>query len=90
MLVLTDCNGIPIAVGDIFSGNHNDLYKIMPQVAKMTKTLNDCGITVQNSILNVDKGFDSNGLRRACARRKMLLNTKENSRNMKTGKETFF
>ena len=35
VLIITDGNGIPIAIGDIISGNHNDLYQVVPQFRKM-------------------------------------------------------
>jgi transposase len=78
--------GIPISIGGILSGNHNDLYHVVPQFAKMIKGLNACGICVQNSLLNADKGFDSKGLRRACRRRNIIPNIKENVRNRKKPK----
>ena len=59
----------------------------------MIKSLNRCGIVVENSILNADKGFDCKSLRRACRRRKIEPNIKENNRNRKKtkrGKKRFF
>jgi len=70
ILIMTDGKGIPIANGGIISGNHNDLYQIVPQYAQMIKDLKSCGICVDNSIQNADKGFDSKKLRRAIRRRK--------------------
>jgi transposase len=86
VLVLTDGNGIPLAAGDILSGNHNDLYNVVPQFSRMIKELKSCKIVVENSILNADKGFDANKLRRACRRRKITPNIKENLRNRKKKK----
>jgi hypothetical protein len=31
VLILTDSRGIPISIGAILSGNHNDLFEIVPQ-----------------------------------------------------------
>jgi len=93
ILIMTDGNGIPIAHGGIISGNHNDLFQIVPQYAQMIRSLNHCGICVENSIQNADKGFDSKKLRRAIHRRKMFANIVENKRNRKTnkrGKKRFF
>ncbi len=93
ILIMTDGKGIPIAVGEILSGNHNDLYQIVPQFAKMVKQLNCAGICLDNSILNADKGFDSKRFRRAIQRRKMSANIVENKRNRKTkkrGRKRFF
>ena len=55
----------------------------------MIKSLNNCGIIVQNSILNAD----SYKLRRACRRRNIEPNLKENIRNRKKpkrGRKRFF
>jgi transposase len=93
VLIMTDGGGIPISIGNVQSGNHNDLYEILPEFAAMTKSLNRCGVVVQNSILNADKGFDSKKLRRACRRRNIMPNIKENSRNRKKskrGRKRFF
>jgi transposase len=86
VLVMTDGRGIPIALGDIVSGNHNDLFDVVPQLSKMVSAVNACGITVENSALNADKGFDSKALRRFCRRKKMLPNVKENQRNRRKRK----
>ena len=85
-LIMTDGQGIPIAIGDIISGNHNDLFDIVPQLSKITKAVADCGIIIDNSALNADKGFDSKSFRRFCRRRKMIPNVKENTRNRKKTK----
>ena len=93
VLIMTDGRGIPIAIGGIQSGNHNDLYRIVPQFSDMIKSLNRCGIVVQNSMLNADKGFDSKNLRRACRRRNIEPNIMENIRNRKytkRGRKRFF
>ena len=50
-----------------------------------------CGICVENSYLNADKGFDCKKLRRAIHRRKMFPKIKENpttrSEERRVGKE---
>lgn len=86
ILIMTDGKGIPIANGGIISGNHNDLFEVVPQYSLMTKQLRKCGICLDNSIQNADKGFDSKSLRRAIQRRKMTPNIIENTRNRKTAK----
>jgi transposase len=93
VLIMTDGRGIPIAISGIQSGNHNDLYQIVGQFSDMIKSLNRCSIVVQNSLLNADKGFDSKKLRRACRRRNIVPNIKENIRNRKKpkrGRKRFF
>lgn len=86
VLILTDGKGIPISIGNIISGNHNDLYDLVPQFSAMINELNAKGICVENSVLNADKGFDSKRFRRCCMRRKMIPNIKENNRNRKNNK----
>lgn len=86
ILIMTDGTGIPIGIGSILEGNHNDLFQVVPQFSKMIKELNSRDIYVENSILNADKGFDSKSFRRAIARRKIQPNIKENTRNRKTKK----
>jgi len=93
VLIMTDGRGIPIAIGGIQSGNHNDLYLVVKQFSQMINSLNRSAIVVQNSILNADKGFDSKSLRRACRRRNIEPNIKENLRNRKRtkrGRKRFF
>lgn len=86
ILIMTDGKGIPIGVGSVLKGNHNDLYQVVPQFSKMIKDLSQRDIVVENSILNADKGFDSKSFRRAIVRRKIQPNIKENCRNRKTKK----
>lgn len=86
ILIMTDGQGIPIANGGIIGGNHNDLYHIVPQYSAMIKQINRCGICVENSVQNADKGFDSKALRRCIARRKIFANIKSNPRNRKKNK----
>lgn len=93
VLIMTDGKGIPIAIGDILEGNHNDLYRVVPQFRTMIRELNHKNICVENSILNADKGFDSKRLRRAIMRRNIIPNIKENIRNRKNkkrGKKRFY
>jgi len=83
VLILTDGKGIPISIGEILSGNHNDLFEIVPQFSNMIKELKSKNVVVENSYLNADKGFDSKSFRRSCRRRKIMPNIKENNRNRK-------
>jgi hypothetical protein len=39
VLIMTDGRGIPIAIGDILRGNHNDLYRVVSQFSAMIKEL---------------------------------------------------
>ncbi len=80
--ILVLSRGTPIAYGGMFSGNHNDLYNIVPQYAAMVRQ-NLVGICLDNSSQNADRGFDSKQLRSAIQRRKMVLNIKENTKKSK-------
>ncbi len=75
---MVDENGLPLAFGDILAGNHNDLFEVVPQFSKMCKELKANDINLKEATLNMDKGFDSQGLRRAVQKRKMKSNVKEN------------
>lgn len=86
ILILTDGRGIPVALGDILSGNHNDLYEIVPQFSKIITELRGKGIVLENSVLNADKGFDSKDFRECCKRKKIIPNIKQNTRNRKKSK----
>lgn len=92
-MVLVDEKGLPLAFGDILAGNHNDLFEVVPQFSKMCKNLKTNEIKLEKAILNMDKGFDSQGLRRAAQRREIKPNVKENKRNRKKnkrGRKRFF
>ena len=39
VLILTEGRGIPISIGEIVSGNHSDLYAIVPQFSSMINQL---------------------------------------------------
>lgn len=93
MLSMSDGRGIPISTGGVLSGNHNDHYEMDPQYVKMVSHLRRCGICVENSMQNMDKGFDSKSFRRAIQRRKMIPNVKKYTRNrkmVKKGRKRFF
>lgn len=93
LLVMTDGKGIPISFGEIKSGNHNDLFEIVPQFSTMIHELKASNIILENSVLNADKGFDSKSFRRCCMRRKIIPNIKENTRNrkkIKRGRKRFY
>ena len=90
---MVDEKGLPLAFGDILAGNHNDFFEVVPQFSKMCKELKKNEIFLKKATLNMDKGFDSQGLRRAIQRRNMKPNVKENKRNRKKnkrGRKRFF
>lgn len=93
VLIMTDGRGIPISIGGIISGNHNDMYELSPQFRQMAKELKQCGICTTNSMLIADKGFDLKQLRKDCHNRGIIVNIDENPRNRKgnkKGRKRFF
>ena len=85
VLIITDGSGIPISIGKIQGGNHNDLYEIIPEFSSMIKSLNRCGIVVQNSILSADKGLDSKKITQGLQTKR---NNAEHKRKHQKQKET--
>ena len=62
LLVLVDEKGLPLAFGDILSGNHHDLFEVVPQFSKMCQMLKTNEVKLEQATLNMDKGFDSQGI----------------------------
>lgn len=80
-LFLTDRQGLPLAMSEPVSGNHNDLFDIEVQFEVVTATLDRADIKTEGLFLNADAGFDSKDFRRACARRDINTNICFNKRN---------
>jgi len=80
-LFLTDRQGLPLAMSEPVSGNHNDLFDIEVQFEVVTATLDRADIKTQGLFLNADAGFDSKDFRSACARRDINANICFNKRN---------
>lgn len=78
---LTDRQGIPLAISDPVSGNHNDLYSIEVQFEEITTTLEQADISVKGLFLNADAGFDSKEFRNCCERKEIQANICFNKRN---------
>src|SRR5690606_14969268 len=78
---LTDRQGIPLAISDPVSGNHNDLYNIEVQFEEITTTLEQADISVKGLFLNADAGFDSKEFRNCCERKEIQANICFNKRN---------
>jgi len=58
-LFLTDRQGLPLAMSEPISGNHNDLFDIEVQFEVVTATLDRADIKTEGLFLNADAGFDS-------------------------------
>src|SRR5690606_5759085 len=78
---LTDRQGIPLAISDPVSGNHNDLYNIEVQFEEITTTLEQADISVKGLFLNADAGFDSKEFRNCSERTEIPATICFNKRN---------
>ena len=71
-LYLTDRQGLPIAMSEPVSGNHNDLHDIEVQFEVVTTSLEEAEIPVEGLFLNADAGFDSANFRASCKEKKSM------------------
>lgn len=83
-LYLTDRQGLPLAMSEPQSGNHNDLHNIEVQFEVVTNTLEEADIQVEGLFLNADAGFDSKSFRDSCAKKEINPNVCFNKRNGNT------
>ena len=83
-LYLTDRQGVPLAMSEPLSGNHNDLFDIEVQFEVVTETLGDANISVEGLFMNADAGFDSKEFRSVCAEKQINANICFNRRNGST------
>lgn len=86
MINVTDQEGIPLFIGEVQAGNHNDLFDILTQFKQLITWCVGSGINLKGVFVNMDKGFDSKELRHFCFRHGLLPNVKENKRNRKKPK----
>lgn len=80
-LYLADRNGLPLAMSEPQSGNHNDIYEIEARIAEITLRLNECGISTDGLFCNLDAGFDGLKLRLAMDKHGIISNVCPNRRN---------
>lgn len=80
-LYLTDRQGLPLAMSEPVSGNHNDLFDIEVHFEEVTATLEQADISVDGLFINADAGFDSQELRDQCERKGIIANIAPNKRN---------
>ena len=79
-LILCNNNGLPIVIGKLPSGNHNDQYNINKIFDEMIAFLEEATINPDSIFMNVDAGFDSKCFKRNCDSKGIELNAKENPR----------
>ena len=89
-LYLTDRQGLPLAMSEPVSGNHNDLYDIDVQFEVVTATLEASEISLDGLFLNADAGFDSKEFRRVCDKKDINANICFNKRNGNTDRDEYF
>lgn len=89
-LYLTDRQGLPLAMSEPVSGNHNDLYNIEVQFQIVTATLEQAEIPVEGLFLNADAGFDSQSFRNSCNHKQINANICFNKRNGHVDRDQYF
>lgn len=89
-LYLTDRQGLPLAMSEPVSGNHNDLFDIEVHFEEVTATLEQADISVDGLFLNADSGFDSQELRDKCEAKGIIANFAENKRNGNSERDHYF
>lgn len=89
-LYLTDRQGLPLAMSEPVSGNHNDLYDIEVQFEVVIATLEEADIPVEGLFLNADAGFDSKEFRKACDKKEVNANICFNKRNGNNDRDEYF
>lgn len=83
MLSISDSTGLPIALGEVHSGEHNDTYRIGSVMRAMVKDLKQAGIEVEGLFFNADASFDTKAMRQVCSECGIELNAPINTRNSK-------
>lgn len=89
-LYLTDRQGLPLAMSEPVSGNHNDLFDIEVQFEEVVGTLQEADISMDGLFINADAGFDSQRLRDRCEAKGIIANICPNKRNGNGGKDHYF
>ena len=80
-LYLSDRQGLPLAISNPISGNHNDLYEIDKSSEELFSTLEQAKISIDGLFVNADSGFDSKNFRSICEKRGVIPNVAFNYRN---------
>ena len=89
-IYLTDRQGLPIAMSEPVSGNHNDLFDIEVQFEEVVGTLEKAEISVDGLFINADAGFDSKKLRDKCEAKGIIANICPNKRNGNNDTEDYY
>lgn len=89
-LYFTDRQGLPLAMSDPISGNHNDLYDVESYFDQITQTLEKANIAIEGLFVNADAGFDSGNFRKHCESKDIIPNIAFNKRNGKDMEDCYF
>lgn len=89
-IYLTDRQGLPLAMSEPVSGNHNDLFGIEVQFEEVVGTLEEAEISVDGLFVNGDAGFDSQKLRDKCEAKGIIANICPNKRNGNNDTDHYF
>lgn len=89
-MYLTDRQGLPLAMSEPVSGNHNDLYNIEVHFEEVTAILEEATISLDGLFLNADAGFDAEKLRVKCESKGIIANIVQNKRNAETENDYYF
>ena len=89
-IYLTDRQGLPIAMSEPVSGNHNDLFDIEVQFEEVVGTLEEAEISVDGLFVNADAGFDSQKLRNNCEAKGIIAKICPNKRNGNNDTDHYF
>lgn len=89
MLIITDCQGIPLACSEAIAGNHNDAFELVKNVNKMFKDIRLSNISNDGLFLNADAGFDTTAFRESCFKNDIIDNIDKNKRNGEENESIF-
>ena len=83
VLVLSDNNGIPIAIGEPQDGKQNDMFNLEEIFAEMAEVLGESTVSLKGVFMNADAGFDCDKFKAKCEEMEIELNVKANKRGAK-------
>ncbi len=89
-IYFTDRQGLPLAMSEPVSGNHNDLFDIEVQFEEVVGTLEEAKISVDGLFINADAGFDFQKLRNKCEAKGIIANICANKRNGNSDTDHYF
>ena len=81
MLMITDCQGIPLACSEPIAGNHHDSHNLNHHFDSMLIDMEKAEIPTKWLFLNADSGFDTNDFRKLCFQKDITSNIDFNKRN---------